>query len=482
MKANEISASAAKLKTYWTPREREFREHYRLITMVDELRQKGMESFVGNDPRTFYQRALQLLTSTAITHRVPLEGLTDVEIIATTEVERFLDYTWKDINRKYRLRGRSPWIKELVSFLLITGWYAATALYNIDTGELVTDVWNPAEVFPEYGDDGLIKCAHIYERSASQAQAMCRANDWKPPTLKIGNIKVTDYWEMTSDGPANAVVMGVDLVKPLTPLEVPRIPVLVAPVAGIPDRGSISLNPEDWKAHLGEGILASNKEVYKAFNRLTTYGLQLTRDTATPRWKERTKGEPIIPVDDPEAMNRRGVILRMGLDEDVGPVEVPPIPVELQALLFNMQNQIQRGSFSWAMYGNVEREISGYLNAQIVAAGTGVLAPYHEAIMFVVSEVDNVWLDFASQNLAGGFQIPVNYPVGRRIEAQYELAIPSDLIQRAAVARQLLPAGTPVMSQTTVQDKVLGVKNPIEEQARIMKDLAMMHPVAVQLS
>lgn len=479
--AKYVIDAAYELKTYWYPREQNFEEHYDLITLKDDLKQVGMESFVGNDPRTLYQRALQLLTSNEIYHKIPVEGLNEAQISATTVVEDHLGGVWRDINRAYRLRGRMPWVKEMASFLLLTGWYAVTALFNIDKGTLVSEVWNPAEVYPEYGDDGLIRCVHQYKRSVAQAKSLCRLNGWPTDFLPpVGNVTVYDYWEMTDNGPANAVVMETTLVKDLVPLGLSQIPVIVGAVAGIPDRGSIKLGDADWKKFLGEGLLAANVPIYKNFNRQATFMQQILRDTATPRWKEYSTRDYII--DDPDMLTKRGTIIHMTPDEDIRPVEVPPIPVEVQSMLFQLQNMGQRGGFPWSMYGNVQQEISGYLNAQIVAASTGVLAPYHEAIQFVISEIDNIWLSYLQQDIVEtAFTFPENYPSDRWVEVAYELAIPSDLIQRAAIARQLAP-GMPLMSQTTVMDRILNLKDPVREQALIMSDQAMMNPVAQTLS
>lgn len=484
MQSKDVLAAATELKNYWNPREREFKAQYELIALKDKLKQADMESFVSNDPRTFYLKAMQLLTSVDITHRVPLEGLETNEIAATTQVEVFLKDTWKRVDRKYRLQGRKPWIKEFTSFLLAFGWYSAICLFDVDKNELIAEVWNPAEVFPEFGAEGLIRVVHRYIQSSRQARSLCRANNWVVPDniseYTSDRVDTIDYWEMTDDGPANAVVLGTTLVKPLTPLPIRRMPVIVAPVAGLPDRGSIDLGSIDWRAKLGQGIIAPNVPVYHNQNRQATFQQQILRDIATPRYKEKTMGDVI--VENPEDLTKRGALFRMGIQEDIEPFEVPPIPIEVQASLFAITNMIQRGSFPWAIYGNIQQEVSGYLNAQITSAAMGTLEPFHDAIQFVLSEIDNIWLEYIAQDIISpGFQIPSGYPVGRDIEVTYDLAIPSDMLQRVALARQVAP-GVPLMSQTTVQDKILGIKNPIQEQARIVKDIAMTHPIAMQIA
>ena len=60
MEAKEIVDKCTTLEKFWQPRNKEFQTWYQLIQMVDNLAQRDMESFVGNDPRASYNLMLSI--------------------------------------------------------------------------------------------------------------------------------------------------------------------------------------------------------------------------------------------------------------------------------------------------------------------------------------------------------------------------------------------------------------------------------------
>ena len=64
----KIRLDIATLKRFWYQRNRQFKEWYELLILIDKLASKGMESYVSNEPQTFYNMAHYLLTKGELSH------------------------------------------------------------------------------------------------------------------------------------------------------------------------------------------------------------------------------------------------------------------------------------------------------------------------------------------------------------------------------------------------------------------------------
>jgi len=251
--------------------------------------------------------------------------------------------------------------------------------------------------------------------------------------------------------------------------------IFISPVGGLPDRGAID---SKWQEHFGESIVATNEELTKNYNKMITFAQQLMRDTANPRWFERSSGDtPILREED---LFKRGAIFRGAVGEDVGPLAVPPIPVELRTMLFDYQNMLQRGMFPWAIFGNIQMQMSYLAMANVASAALQVLTPYMDAFRGLRSDVNDYWIKLlnVTKYKPHKFIVPANMPEEVKFDVQADIEIPGYLVQRATVARMLDPSFR--LSTDTVMDKMFPeVRNPLQEQAKVRKDDAMMLPEAV---
>lgn len=480
MIANEIVGPCTELQKEWQVRNDKIKKWYEVLLLKDVLAEKDMESVVSNDPRTFYNLALHLLTPDVIPIKLP-EHQAGREVLSQLEsIQTFLEAQWFRLNKQSRRRGRQSWLRNLASYVLSTGWYSVLAYVDPEGGECVADAWNPVEVYPEFGDEELLRVAHIYRLPPRAAQRKLKQRGWK----YAGNITIPmtlyDYWYLNNNGEVeNAIVLGNTIVKPPTVAPFESIPVLMSPVGGLPDRGVI-LEGDEWKEHVGESILATNERVYLDFNKQMTFLQQLLRDTAQSRWLELSTGGDIL---DEDSIFKRGAIFRGSPGDQVGTIPVSPVPVEIQTQLFNLRNMIQRGGLPDALFGNVQQQIASYLMSQITSAAQQVLGPYKDAIKACLEDIDNNWISHIRDLgiSTNGRTLPANMPEDLEVEVDYEISIPGDLIQRASVARMINPRFR--LSDHTVTSLLFPeIRNPLEEQAKVNADDALKHPVAVTVS
>ncbi len=469
-------------KSWQSVRNKKFEDWYALLVQTDSLKESNMESFVSNEPRTFFNLARHLLCA-KVPHKIPTTEVEDIDFKDVAAIERMLDRAWKDNDTLEMRRGKQTWLWNLVSLLLATGWYAVFVLVTDKTptspARCIAEVWNPAEVFPELGDE-LFSVARIYKLSRQASIRKIVSNQWKIDTKNIPADGLTfyNYWwiEPETGKVMNSVVAGTSFAKPPTEEKFSHIPVLISPVGGLPDTGIITTGTE-WQGQLGESILATNEKMYNSYNKQWTFLMQLLRDTAQPRWFEKSRGNQKILRE--EDIFKRGAIFSGAPEDSIELLATPPIPLELRTISFDMQNAMQRGSLSWALYGNLQGQITSYVMSQISASARQSLAPYHNAIMSLLSGVDNEWLE---QCELFGLK-PYDLPLPARkptyvVTANFDIQIPGDLVQRATTAKMLDPDYS--LSHATVSSTLFPeIRDPLQEQAQVRKDDAMKNPISV---
>ena len=81
----EVTKIIANSKQFWYNRNLKFQEWYELLTLVDALYTRGMETYVSNEPMTLYNMAHYLLTKGELSHTTPIEN--DLPWSLTEELE-----------------------------------------------------------------------------------------------------------------------------------------------------------------------------------------------------------------------------------------------------------------------------------------------------------------------------------------------------------------------------------------------------------
>ncbi len=477
MNASQIVNRCDGLKKSWSARNTRFKEWYRQIQQVDELEQDGMESFTSSDPRSSYNLLLHMLNSPRIPHRIPPELVTPELVGPASDLSKLLDTAWLDIHKRYRYTGHQGWMRDFIGLMLATGWYSVFAYVRPDGTGMEANIWNPATVFPSWDELGLSEVAHIYSISPEAITRVAAKNNWdmlgwKPTTSQT----LYDYWYLDSSTVVNSVVIGNYLIKPETPEpQMHRLPIFINPVGGLPDTGVIS-NDANWRAEIGQSSVATAEKVYRSMNKWWTYSMQLLRDTAQSRWYEKTSSAK--PILKPEDIYKRGFIARLGPNDEIGPLPVPPIPVEMRAMQLDMEAMLQRAGPPWALFGTSTSGMTAYMMSQIASGASQLAQPFHQGVIDCLSDIDNFWLtqirNFHHKPYGVGY--PKNLPDELEVTASYEIKIPGDIIQRATVARMLNP--TFQLSYSRVSEELFPeIKNPAEEKAQVRSDQAQSHPV-----
>lgn len=480
MGSTEITTRAAALKSFWRERNLKFRDWYEQLQMIDKLAQKDMESFVGNDPRSAFNHLVGVLDQ-KIPHRIAADELSMEQIAPASQLSRSFDKIWQKVMTRYRQRGRY-YKRDLISFLLATGWYSVFSVVSLDGSECLAEVWNPATVYP-FWDDVLTECAHVFTLTMGQAKRLAYRNQWNVNTLLSKNT-ITDYWWLDDGGKVhNAINLNSGLVKGDTlEAHLHRIPIFTSPVNGLPDTGEIvTTKASKWPGEVGQGYLVTNENVYNYFNKWWSFLLQILRDYAQARTYEKTNSAKQIVK--PEDWYKRGGHFKLGLQDDVGFITPPPVPVELRGAQLDMEAMLQRGGPPFSQLGNVGRGMTAYVMAQVTASTNNTAKAFHQGIIDCFSDIDNFWLqqmkDYGYKPY--GQTLPAGLPEDFELTAEYELRIPGDLTQRATNARMMNPDFS-LSEERVMEWEFPEIKNPAEEIARRDAGKARRDPIFAQLS
>ena len=480
MTVEGVIARTNKLKNSWNKRNKKIREWYDILLLKDELKQDGMESVTTNDPRTGYNLGKHLITSSIMSHKVDDENFDTNEKSATSYIEGYVTKRHTAEEKRYRKMARQSFKGEVAGLMLATGWYSVFSMVTKD--RIWSEAWSPYDVYPEFGPDGMVEVAHIFPMTPAVANRKVKVEGWKIRQAFTHNVLLRDYFTFDNDGDvAHGIVLGNELVMPMEKVpsltKIGRLPVFMSPVGGLPDRGSIS---SMYQEHFGEALVATNEDLTKNYNKMLTFSQQLMRDTANPRWYEESGGEtPILREED---LFKRGAIFRGGQGDKVGPLPVPPIPVELRSMMFDYQNMLQRGLFPWAIFGNIQQQMSYLAMANIASAALQVLTPYMDGLRGLFSDINDYWYSLIDKNgyRPYGFEMPENMPKEFSFDVQANIEIPGFMIQKATVSR-MLNSNFRLPNSWVMDQMFPEIRDGLKAQATVRAEDAMMDPRAIMV-
>jgi len=479
----QIRKDIVTLKRTWFQRNAKFDDWYEILLLIDQLKAKNLESTVSNAPQTFYNMASYLLTKGELSHTTPITSESALELDRKAKVDRACRYMWGQIDLSRQLGGDPPYIDELAFYLLVLGWYATVVMFDNDTGKLQTQIWNPANTYPRYANGRLAACVHSYKITEEEALIKAEENGWSYGQLRTasGEITLDDYF-VFDPTPHNIILFD---GRPVTSWEErPEMQVLVSPVGGFPDKGSLATRQGlKWRGRVGRSIFEVNEEVIASFNKWKTMISQMLRDTSQSAVQEFSAS----PQATPEQMRERGAVFHYAPGEQglqrVGPAA---LPMELQSSLFDIQAELQKGSFSNAVFGMMEGQQAGYaLSLLATSSANQILFPYMDAKHFVISVCDKFWLSNLKDSKKT-FKVKgrlveeletEDIPEDVELMVESEVATPKDWMERGTIANMMKEH----LDEATIITEILKMSDPQAIKRRKSLDRVLEHPMSQQI-
>ena len=478
MELQEVKNQISTNKMFWAGRNTKFKAWYEILTLIDVLAAKGMESYVSNEPQSFYNMAHYLLTKGDLSHITPVITESALELDKQAKLGRGCENMWSKLNRDRKLGGSASFIDDFSFFLLVLGWYATVMYYDKDEGQMYSQIWNPFNVYPSFINSRMYSCVHSYILTEAEAKVKADENNWdyKLAYDYRGNTTLDDFFYLENNQLMNVVLIGGQQVTDHVPR--PDMRLLVSPVGGFPDKGSLTHKTKNWKQLSGRGIFEVNAGVTLEFNKWKSMISQIIRDTAQPITQEKS----MTPQATTEQLRERGALFHYGSNEG-GLSHVPPaqIPTEMTFGLNAMNREKQKGSFNDAVYGMVEGQPGYALGLLASSSANQILYPYMDAKHFVVSEFDHFFLTNIRES-SKPYTIkgrlletiePKDVPEDLVVIVESEVATQKDWMERGNVAGLL----DKHLDETTILTEVLKVSDPQAVIRRKKLDEAMSHPM-----
>lgn len=457
---SQINNRVDQLERDWSKRRQAVTRWYRLIRLENDLHQEGMESVIGNDPRSSYNLATWLLTPKTWGVTSFKDSMSDEDAQQAAAFDQMVEGEVTMSLRASRTKLHGSYMAQAIKNFVATGWLCLVSAPSFPHWTI--NAWHPMTVFPEYAGDGtMVELGRKWVVNERAANTMIFMEGWIPPMNRFrGNVTIRQWWVQSPFGVSMGTTMNDHLARPFGVTMFHRMPMVCTPAGGLPDDGTI-MN-DKWREDIGQSVVAAVADLQKNYDKMLTYMQQLLRDTANPKWVERVEGDGII---NPEDTTKRGSVWTIGLGEDIWPVQAPGAPVDMRTHSFDIRNQIQRGTFQDTSFGGGAE--SAFLMANATASTKQLLEPFLDAFRDANGELitRNVQLAFALGIPIGGVPVP---PIAERmlLDFNYDIEIPGDFLQRANSARILNPNFR--LSQETLTELMFPeVKNPLDERLRI---------------
>jgi hypothetical protein len=483
-------------KEMWRARNTRWARVRRYLAMNYMQRSPGHELFLSNEPRVQHDMATSIMSGEAPTFRWPITIQDPGEKEAFSKTERLADGVFREISHRHRKRLHSDFLYELNYYSLLG---AICAFPHVDEGadgqvQFKCDLWDPMQVYPTLGDDGLSRIVREYVTSADTAFGMAERNEWDVEKLKaqIGPEKeitiVNAFW-MEGDEVWNAVTFGTYWAKDPTRQDLMKhIPVIFLPSKGVPFReyGDGQGTNESWQAMWGQAFIDPNLELYSAFDRAMTYGMEIMRRTAMLPYMDINEGGNVT-ISEKDILEGRTIGRKIG--ETVEPIRAPVSPREREQLLDYYQGAMQRGTLSYIVFGAQVGDISGVMGRQLSQATRTLLRPFiqtsEEGLIGIICELLEQYKasDFGPlklevrqrqeglhfQTLVEDFK-KTDIPMTDYLRITLPLSLPDDRLQTYAALKQIIPGNEPLMSTERGMDEFLGVQDPALEMDKIAKE------------
>ena len=358
-------------------------------------------------------------------------------------------------------------------------------VYTDDTGEqsFIMEPWDPLYTYEQFGAFGLKRIARevVWEigdlrEMAKDENSVNGTDSTKWTTEQItgedaDNITLMQIFEMRNDRVVESVIATDQKLVLLDGrrLDADEIPIKVS-----------HYNGEAFPGHLGEyqgqSILEANYALYldhsDLLNRIEAHGKRVVN----PVYDEFTLGGQ--PKADPNFMNPGKGANVQSYDAARGEsgrrvVQTQSMDASLQIQNNEIVGFVQRGGVPYALFGNVEIQLSGFAIKQLLNAALSTAGEIQEVGSMMFSDLGRWVLDGFKESTSESITIagfsptasrreyfvedyaPEDVPEFTGIRAVVSLATPDDLLERLNMIRNARPAGGNFLSLETAFEGVI---------------------------
>ena len=357
------------------------------------------ESYTSNEPATYADKMMSLLSTGKMVPRVPHLNTTEEFRRRYDRKERLVRGFYDAANTKLIDTMQPVLLDQLSFYVPLFGWYATRAmLLNVEAvnGVVSTEVdiqpFDPRQVYWGMGPTGLEwVCVRTYMTPEEIWAEWGVEVDGDERTSQV----VYDYYSKTH----NTVTTKLETIKKPTEHGYWKVPVAIG-MAGLSpflrsDEDNGGEDSDDW-AYYGEGLYRANRNVYDQKNTVLSIYLELLKKSRDPAWLFNTRGGKGELAEDP---NDPGQVHKLDLEDKLSIVEIPEITKTVEQFLAVISGEGQRGSVPYSVYGELAFQLSGFAINSLNTTMQTTLHPFKSAIERAYDQVANMLVEqYTSRN------------------------------------------------------------------------------------
>ena len=502
---------------------------YEFYFVEDRYKEDGFLTIATPDSRQAVDLGIYILSRNGHQDRIPRTVQTDPIAQQMSKAERFLAGNWRQVSRLYADRGLAWHQRVLAGWTLMTGWYAQyTAMLPGPDGspQAIADLWDPANVYPEWGgiDGGLRAVDHEFFYTLADLREMAQRNSWSVPDLSGKDDEVVTVWEhwesrYNPTKPAQPqILQSVQVSAGSTPEEmaptmqasVPRngwlplqelhnrtsderrggfleIPVLVGPAGGVQVSSAYAKSAAQVLAKLGQGLLAPIEEVQLAINRQLSSLLQDIESARVGQSTTVLRSPSGSETMEPDEM---GQVQTYRDDTEISYPHAFTPQAGSHELAFRVLGEIfQRLTFAWT--GQAPITASGVALQQVHERARAQLGSHHRVMEMLYERTGEIWLrDYRRRwgerqgriRLRGSVRegdasslfdeefSPGDIPETSYLVSEIPWGLVEDDMMKVNIARGLVGPTGQLASFTYAREQVLKIQDTLLEERRIAQD------------
>ena len=466
-----------------------------------EGRELGTEfrSFTSNEPRTFYQKIVSLLSEAKLLIQVPYGMADQQERYRYDLAERFYYGLLDSVNEKFRNRVEPELQDQLSGLVPIRGWGALRVLLrNKPDGTSYADikVWDARNVHWQTDDEGLEWICYKTTRTAKAVRS-------EYPKASLSSFNDEDTMDIYDfyDNQHNTVIGDGVILKAAIEHGSPRTPAVVIPVGPTPRvwaENEYEGQDNDTEGDYGESIFAPNRKIYNSVNEIMSIYLELASKQLHQTYIHNTDEEGDELEENP---NSSDAVITIAKEDKFTPLQHIETTKDVALLAQTVTGMLQRGALPYTSYGELNVAISGYAITQLNQQHITVLGPIAKCIQNLIKGALGLLVD---QFMAGRFNPMTLRGFGNnrdymQVTFQPEMMqnlppptvgmnaeLPQDDVARMAMAQQARSGDQgPLLPDRYIRDSILKLPDAAqiqrmieEQQAKIASPAAMSFSLA----
>jgi hypothetical protein len=463
----------------------------------------GYQSYTSSQPRNFLDKVLDGLNRAQMQIQIKTpEDATEEDKKFASKGELFLFGAFADIDRNLADIQEPP-LRQGIGFQgCVRGWIAVKCLVFLPDGEETVRFevipWDLMHTYWETGKNGLIWAAYV--RSASKEQVDDEYPDYKPSTSasnptsnpssgKTNEFIIIDFWDKETN---YVVINGTTVIEEKH--EMDHVPVYIDAVGSMP-----TMQNQDFSTtleHKGASVWAAARHLISPRNKYIGWVMDKAKNhvagTIIFESEDGLKGIKGDPYDNYQ-------VVKIKIGEKIYPLPVPAAPPEMAAVLGILQEDWQQSTLPYPLaFGGTKEAMSGRALSVLADATRSVYTPRTGALarayIWLCEEILEQFstkssLDGKSVVLQGNdaqdnfFRVettPDSIDQEWFVSVTVEPRMPRDReaeIQMGIAARSPGADGMPLLSQATLHEEYLQIRDPQSERGKILLEMGKAMPV-----